>query len=117
AIVWASTHRRREISIGGPTVFAIWGNKIASGLFDRYLAATGYEAQQTDRPVDPNRQDNLWHPLPGDHGAHGRLGARRSGRSVQAWMNEHAVLTTAGVLAGIALAALAGRGLSHHPTV
>src|SRR5437773_9360499 len=40
AIVWAATHRRREISVGGPTVAAIWGNKIASGLFDRYLAHT-----------------------------------------------------------------------------
>src|SRR6184192_1095879 len=51
AIVWASTSRRREISVGVPTVVAIWINKIASGLFDRYLARSGYDSQQTDQPV------------------------------------------------------------------
>src|SRR6266567_3779191 len=76
AIVWAATHRRRELSVGGPTAVAIWGNKIASGLLDRYLAKTGYDAQQTDQLADPNRQDNLWSPLPGDRGAHGRFAGR-----------------------------------------
>src|SRR5256714_10908931 len=68
AIVWAATHRRRELSVGAPTAVAIWGNKIASGLFDRYLAKTGYDAQQTDQPADPARPHNLWTPVPGDHG-------------------------------------------------
>jgi len=35
AIVWAASQRRREISVGAPTVVAIWGNKIAAGLGDR----------------------------------------------------------------------------------
>src|SRR5438132_5348724 len=30
ANLWAATHRRRELSVGGPTAAAIWGNKIAS---------------------------------------------------------------------------------------
>src|SRR6184192_4221127 len=51
AIVWAAAHRRRELSVGGPTVTAIWANKIASGVFDRYLARSGYDSQQTDQPV------------------------------------------------------------------
>src|SRR5712692_1394882 len=50
AIVWAATHRRRELSVGGTTAAVIWSNKIASGLLDRYLANTGYESQQTDEP-------------------------------------------------------------------
>src|SRR2546428_5188251 len=53
AIVWAAAHRRRELSVGAPTAVAVWGNKIASGLFDRSPAKTGYDAQQTDRPADP----------------------------------------------------------------
>ncbi len=88
AIVWAASQRRREISVGGPTVVAIWGNKIAAGLADRYLARTGYASQQTDEPADPNRPDNLWKPLPGDHGAHGRFGDRSTDRSPQTWINE-----------------------------
>ncbi|HZR21994.1 MAG TPA: SDR family oxidoreductase [Vicinamibacterales bacterium] len=88
AIVWASSHRRREISVGAPTVIAIWGNKIASPLADRYLARTGYDSQQTDSPADPNRPNNLWHPLPGDHGAHGRFASRSTNSSPQTWINE-----------------------------
>src|SRR5437762_2719098 len=38
AIVWAADHRRRELSVGAPTVAAIWSNKIASGVLDRCLA-------------------------------------------------------------------------------
>jgi len=89
AIVWAATSmRRREISVGVPTVIAIWANKIAAGLGDRYLAWTGFDSQQTDQPANPNRQDNLWRPLPGDHGAHGRFGNRTTDRSPQTWINE-----------------------------
>ena len=76
AIVWAASQRRREISVGGPTVAAIWGNKFAAGLLDRYLALTGFDSQQTSQPADPHRPNNLWNPLPGDHGAHGRFAAR-----------------------------------------
>jgi NAD(P)-dependent dehydrogenase (short-subunit alcohol dehydrogenase family) len=104
AIVWAASQRRREISVGGPTVAAIWLNKIASGLLDRYLARTGYDAQQTDRPVAPNRRDNLWDPCPGDHGAHGRFGSRSSGYSVQTWINEHLMAVTAAAIVGMTLA-------------
>ncbi len=88
AIVWAARHRRREMSVGMPTVEAIWGNKIASPLLDRYLARTGYDSQQTDEPADPNRPNNLWAPLPGDHGAHGRFASRSADTSAQTWLNE-----------------------------
>jgi len=88
AIVWAAGQRRREISVGGVTAAVIWGNKFASGLGDRYLARTGYDSQQTDEPADPHRPDNLWQPLPGDHGAHGRFGDRATRRSPQTWINE-----------------------------
>src|SRR5207245_10516379 len=107
AIVWASSARRREISVGVPTVVAIWINKIASGLFDRYLARTGYDAQQPDQPVDPNRRDHLVAPLPGDHGAHGRFGNRSAGYSVQTWMNEHLPVLAGAALGGVAVTAIA----------
>jgi NAD(P)-dependent dehydrogenase (short-subunit alcohol dehydrogenase family) len=71
AIYWAAHHSRRELYAGWPTVEAIMGNKIAPGLLDHYLGKTGYAAQQTCEPEDPNRPDNLWAPLEGDHGAHG----------------------------------------------
>ena len=47
AIHWAARHRRRELWVGAPTVQAILANRVAPGLLDHYLAATGYDAQQT----------------------------------------------------------------------
>jgi NAD(P)-dependent dehydrogenase (short-subunit alcohol dehydrogenase family) len=88
AIVWAATHDRRELSVGATTVAAIWADKIAPAVLDRYLAATGYDGQQTETPTNPNRRDNLWHPLPGDHGAHGRFDQRSLRSSPQTWINQ-----------------------------
>ena len=85
AIVWAATHRRREVTVGLSSLAAIWVNKFAPGLLDLYLARTGYRAQQTDDPVDPDRGDNLFSPLPGDHGTHGDFGDRAHSRSIQFW--------------------------------
>ena len=76
AIYWAAHHNRREIYAGWPTVEAIVGNKIAPGLLDRYLGKTGFASQQTSEPEDPNRPNNLWEPLQGDHGAHGAFDSR-----------------------------------------
>jgi NAD(P)-dependent dehydrogenase (short-subunit alcohol dehydrogenase family) len=104
AIVWAASHERRELSVGIPTAVAIWGNKVAPGLFDRYLARTGFDSQQTNEPVDANRRDNLWSPVSGDHGAHGRFAARSWRVSPQTWVNEHAGEILGTALAGTALA-------------
>jgi NADP-dependent 3-hydroxy acid dehydrogenase YdfG len=76
AIYWAAHHKRREVYAGWPTVEAIVGNKIAPGWLDRYLGNTGFESQQTSQPEDPERPDNLWNPVKGDHGAHGTFDQR-----------------------------------------
>jgi NAD(P)-dependent dehydrogenase (short-subunit alcohol dehydrogenase family) len=100
AIYYAAHHDRRELYVGMPTVEAIVGNKIAPALLDRYLARTGYESQQTDEPADPNSPNNLWEPVPGDHGAHGVFDDRSSGHSLQLWVNTHRGLLA---LAGLGL--------------
>src|ERR671916_666465 len=78
AVLFAAHHDRREMYVGYPTVEAIIGDKIAPGFADWYLAKNGYDAQQTHEPVEPDRRDNLWEPVPGDHGAHGSFGDRAS---------------------------------------
>lgn len=52
--------------VGYPTVEAIIRDKLAPGFADWYLARNGYDAQQTREPVEPDRRDNLWEPVPGD---------------------------------------------------
>ena len=110
AIVWAAQHRRNELWVGWPAVKAIWGNKLIPRELDYYLARTGYDSQQTDEPVDQDRKDNLWEPLPGDHGAHGSFDNRAHRRSYQWWANTH---RGAVALAGSALAMLAGAALAR----
>jgi NAD(P)-dependent dehydrogenase (short-subunit alcohol dehydrogenase family) len=89
AIVAAADSGRREVYVGLPTITAIVGDKIAPGLGDRYLAAAGYEAQQTDQPEAPHRADNLWAPVPGDHGAHGRFDAIARDTTAPRWLSQH----------------------------
>jgi NAD(P)-dependent dehydrogenase (short-subunit alcohol dehydrogenase family) len=106
AIVWASRNDRRELYVGWPTVQAIVGNKIAPGLADLYLARTGYDAQQIDEPVAPDRRDNLFEPVPGDFAAHGRFDDRAKPRSAQLWLTKHRRWLAAGALAALAGAVL-----------
>ena len=91
AIVWAAHHDRRELYVAMPTATAIIGDKIASGLADRYLAANGYDAQQTDEPEDPHRPDNLYQPVDGerDFGRHGRFATIARSTSYEVWPAEH----------------------------
>ena len=105
AVVFASKHRRREIYVGLPTVIAILGNRVLPGLGDWYLGKTGYQGQQTTEPEEPNRPDNLYKPLPGDAGAHGRFDSRAAGFSPQLWTNLHRDwMLGAGLLAAVATA-------------
>jgi NAD(P)-dependent dehydrogenase (short-subunit alcohol dehydrogenase family) len=100
SIRWAAEHGRRELHVGWPTVKTIWGNKLAPWLVERYLARRGYEAQQIPGvPVDPDRPANLWEPVPGDPGAHGRFDDEAKPRSLQA---EAAMLLAAAALALLA---------------
>lgn len=83
AIVHASRHPRRDFVVGWPSLKTIIGNKLAPGYVDRMLARTGFDSQQRDEPDDPQRPNNLWEPVPGDHGAHGAFDAKGQARSVQ----------------------------------
>ena len=100
AIYFAAHNPRREFYVGAPSVAVISINKLAPGLLDHYLARTGYDSQQYDGAEDPNRPNNLWQPVPGDHGAHGAFGARARSWSPQLWTSEHRTLVA---LAAIAL--------------
>lgn len=107
AIVFASRARRREVWVGTQASVLILGNKLAPGVGDRYLARTGYDAQFTDEPIVPDRPDNLFQPLPGDRGAHGKFDDRARSRDAKLWLTRHApgLAAAAGVTLGAVLAA------------
>ena len=101
AILFAATHRRREIWLGFPTVKAIVANRIAPGLIDRYLARYGYDSQMTQKALPTNAPANLFEPVPGDYGAHGRFDSRaRRGGDWEIFTDRH----RDGLFAGLAIA-------------
>jgi NAD(P)-dependent dehydrogenase (short-subunit alcohol dehydrogenase family) len=104
AIVWAADNPdRREVWVGGSTLKTLLADKVAPGLLDRYLARVGYDAQQSKEAVGSERPSNLWEPLPGDRGAHGRFEDEARETSLQFSLSRHRA-----VILGAGLAALAG---------
>jgi NAD(P)-dependent dehydrogenase (short-subunit alcohol dehydrogenase family) len=106
AIVWAAQHRRRELWVGVPATEAIVGTRVIPGLLDRKLAHDAYEGQLDMSGRAPDR-DNLYEPVPGDHGAHGRFDQQAAGWSAQHWLNTHRGMLAAALAAGLTLAGLA----------
>jgi NAD(P)-dependent dehydrogenase (short-subunit alcohol dehydrogenase family) len=139
AIYHAAHHYRRQWFVGGPTVVAIQGNKVAPAFGDWYLAQQGYGAQQCNLPMDPNRPDNLHSPVDEDrdHGAHGDFDRRANRYSKQLLLDQYrrwiagagllgAIYSATrsgprgalcGGLAGLSLAALGVLGLAPRPRI
>lgn len=111
AVHHAAGHpRRREYWVGGSTVATLLADRIAPGLLDRYLARTGFGAQQTSEPRCSAGSGNLWGPgdeAPGsDHGAHGRFDEQAKATSAQLWASRHRGRLAGLVAAGAALVLL-----------
>ncbi len=111
-IVWAAYHRRREVYLGFPAVKAIVANKIAPRLLDHVLASQGYSGQITDRPIEPDRPDNLFEPAAGDFDTRGSFSKQAKTHSWQLWANKNKLplMLGAGALALLGAAALRGNG-------
>jgi hypothetical protein len=108
AVVYAADHpRRKQYWVGSSTVGTLLGQKLAPALLDRYLARTGYDAQQTPEPVPADRRHNLWEPRDAedDRGAHGIFDAQAHHTDPQQWYSRHAGEATAAVVATGLLAA------------
>jgi NAD(P)-dependent dehydrogenase (short-subunit alcohol dehydrogenase family) len=118
-VLFAADHPgRRQYWVGATTAATVMANKFVPALLDRYLARTGYDAQQTGQQVNDGRPDNLYQPLDGpggrDHGAHGMFDTRSHARSAQVWLDERPRML-AGLAAGAAVTAgvVAARRARH----
>ncbi|QDZ27907.1 SDR family oxidoreductase [Noviherbaspirillum sp. UKPF54] len=107
-IYWAAVHRRRELWVGWPAAQAILGTKFIPGFLDHMLAHKAYEGQEGKKHVSPERRDNLYRPVPGDHGAHGRFDGKALDRSAQLWLDTHRWAVAAATLVLLVLLVLAG---------
>ena len=79
AIVFAATHKRRDVFVGSSTPPTILAARLAPGLVDKALAKKGYD-QLSDKAVPPT-DGNLFEPAPGgQQGSHGRFDAEANSR-------------------------------------
>ena len=90
-LIYHAAHHpeKREYYASWSVIKAIFGNKLVPSYADSYLAKHGYESQQYDGPADANRPDNLYHPIPGDHGAHGSFDEKAKSWSLEACLEEN----------------------------
>jgi short-subunit dehydrogenase len=102
-LIYHAAHHpdKREYYASWSVIKAIFGNKLVPSYADHYLAKSGYDSQQYDGAADPNRPDNLYEPVPGDHGAHGTFDARAKSWSAEAWLEENVGKLALGLGLGI----------------
>jgi short-subunit dehydrogenase len=111
AIVFAAFNPRRQIWVGFPAVKAILANRVAPGVIDHYLAKSGYTGQLTDQPCDPAAPGNLFEPVKGAYGAHGRFDDRSRTRSWEFFTDRHrdAAWAVVGMFGALTVALLGAR--------
>ncbi|WP_254522632.1 SDR family oxidoreductase [Natrinema caseinilyticum] len=114
AITWTVDRGEDELWVGRSTLTAILGNRLIPRRLDDYLARGGYESQLTDESIDSDRENNLYEPVSGDFGVHGRFDDRARDRSYQlrASMHRRALALLVGLAAAIAAAALGRHAVS-----
>lgn len=105
AIVWAATHRRRELYVGLPSLQTIVFNKLFPGLADRLAAWLAWDGQMTRELQPSTAPSNLFSPVKGSRSAHGRFDAVAHHRSPVLWLSQNRGWLGAAVLAGAGLAA------------
>ena len=113
AIYQAALEPRREWWIGWPAVQTILAQRLLPGAWlDRLAATRGYAGELTGEPLPPGQPSNLFQPVAGDHGAHGRFSAQAKRQSLQYFADSHRLGVAALALGALLLAGkwlLAGR--------
>jgi short-subunit dehydrogenase len=110
AVIWAAEHAPRELTVGWQGHVIRSANAVVPALVDRYLARTGYGAQQTGEIIDPQAwRDNVDTPVDQDRdfGAHGQFDPKAHRRSPATWAATHKGVAAAAALAGLGAAAAA----------
>jgi len=72
AVLHCCEHPERELPVSWGGQKVLWGQKVAPRFLDLFMAKTGYSGQTTGAAKEPDA-GNLFEPLAGDPGAHGRF--------------------------------------------
>jgi NAD(P)-dependent dehydrogenase (short-subunit alcohol dehydrogenase family) len=105
-VVHCCEHPIRELPLGWGSQKALWGQKVSPRAGDLVLLRNGWKAQHTQELKPQDSPDNLFEPMPGDPGAHGRFDNQARESTAWTWLRLHrgplgagAVLATMGLLA------------------
>ncbi|TML98277.1 MAG: SDR family oxidoreductase [Actinobacteria bacterium] len=109
AVVRCCERPERELTLGWGAQKALWGQKLSPRTADLVLRRNGWKAQHTDQPKPVDSPDNLFEPLPGDPGAHGRFDGRSRDSTAWTWFRLQRRLIGAGLALGTMAGLLAGR--------
>ena len=110
AIADVADKPRRRTWVGEPTAGTILGDRFAGAFMDWYLARSAFDGQQAPDKKEPMLPNNVYEPVPGDHGARGLFSDRAHTMTPQIWMIRHraasyagaAVLGAAGLVGAVA---------------
>jgi NAD(P)-dependent dehydrogenase (short-subunit alcohol dehydrogenase family) len=109
AVLRVAEHPERELPVTWGAQKLLWGQKLSPRAADLVLRRNGWQGQTTGEPKPVGSPDNLWEPVPGDPGSHGRFDDRARGSS--AWTAARLRLGKVGGIAALAapvVAALIG---------
>jgi hypothetical protein len=87
----------RELPIGWGAQKLLWGQKLAPQLGDRILLRDGWRSQYTNEVKPTDSPDNLFQPLRGDPGAHGRFDDRSRKTTAWTWLRLRRGVSGAGM--------------------
>lgn len=98
AIRYAAETGEREVNVTFAAARTVFTDRLVPGALDHLLGEDGYASQ-----VDPSGRvrpqgDNLWEPMPGDHGCHGSFDDRALDVSRQELLRHTPVGATARVV-------------------
>lgn len=82
AVYRAARYSPRELWVGSSTIKTIIGGFAVPAYLDRMLARVATKGQVSKDPEEPDPEDNLFEPVQGDFGAHGRFGSQAQGRGL-----------------------------------
>jgi NAD(P)-dependent dehydrogenase (short-subunit alcohol dehydrogenase family) len=113
AVVRCCERPTRELPVGWGSQKALWGQKLSPRTGDLVLLRTGWKAQHTQELKPQDSPDNLFEPMPGDPGAHGRFDDQARESTAWTWIRLHRALLGAG--AGLATMGLLAARSSRFP--
>src|SRR2546421_2890412 len=97
AVVRCCERPVRELPVGWGAQKLLWGQKLSPRAADPVLLRTGWKSQHTEELKPTSSPDNLFEPIPGDPGAHGRFDDRSRATTAWTWLRLRRGLIGAGL--------------------